>query len=48
MSANGRKQPIKLVDFEQFELPLLSKAVVQHRVLKIGLVNGWIGPKSSR
>jgi len=31
-----------------FERPLLSKADVQIRVLKIGFANGWFGPESSQ
>jgi len=47
-SACGRKQPFKIAVFNLIERPLLVKAVIQIRGLKIGLVSDRIGPGSSR
>jgi hypothetical protein len=47
-AAYGRTLPLNSVDFAQFECPLLGKADVQIRILKIRYTNGRITPGSSR
>jgi len=48
MTAYGRKRTFIFVIFFCSERPLLSKAVIQIRVLKIGLANGWFTLGSGR
>ena len=48
MTASGRKLPVIIVIFFCSERPLLSKAVIKIRILKIGLANGCLTAGSSR
>ena len=48
MTAVGRKQPFDSAHFRASERPVLSKADIQIRILKIRLLNGRIGPRSGR
>ncbi len=46
MAASGRKLPVKLVDFEQFERPLSGKADVQIGILRTRLLHDRLALES--